>query len=224
MHRSKITRKKFYNKWLYKITFNLPGFRIFDHKENVKTVFEDTIDIFELPPYGYFRESFRNREYLLDFYNFFKSYDKTSYARRVERNIVDIYTNDLDLFKKILFEFQDLVKAKYEPSPDLASLEALDKNMISAKKYPYGKYKFKVYLKPHKMRGDKESKIEWIKWVRLQQSKISLSDSTEKWFVNTDWNWDRRYMYVDNEKTLLLLKLRNSEVVGAVHEYYITNK
>jgi hypothetical protein len=46
----------------------------------------------------------------------------------------------------------------------------------------------------------------------------------QKWFLKTDWNWDRRYVLVEDEGTLLMMKLRNSDVVGTVYNYVVTDK
>jgi len=40
----------------------------------------------------------------------------------------------------------------------------------------------------------------------------------------TEWNWDRRYMYVEDEMTLLMIKMRSSEVLGRIYEYHIIDK
>jgi hypothetical protein len=74
------------------------------------------------------------------------------------------------------------------------------------------------------MNGDKDEKERFISWVKNQNSKIRLTNSVIKWFINTDWNWDRRYVLVEDEATLLMLKLRNSSVVGRVYNYVISDK
>ena len=60
--------------------------------------------------------------------------------------------------------------------------------------------------------------------MTAQNDKISLSESVKMWFITTDWNWDRRYVFVDNEQTLLLLKMRNCDAIGKVYEYKIGDK
>jgi hypothetical protein len=42
--------------------------------------------------------------------------------------------------------------------------------------------------------------------------------------MKTDWNWDRRYVLVEDKNTLMLLRLRNSEVVGSVYEFVLSDK
>ena len=218
---SKTTKKKFYNKWLYKVSLDLPGYRVFEYKENIQKIISCE-SVHDLPTYGYFRQSYLNRDNLVSFYCFMSVYDRKSWAQRIERNFVDIYTNDRELFENISMSFSGLVRNRYEP--DLDHLNELDNNRIFVNKYPHNRYQYKVFLRPHKMSRDKEAKSSWIKWVRLQKEKILMSNAVENWFFITDYNWDRRYIYVEDEKTLLLLKLRSSDVVGTIHEYHIKNK
>jgi hypothetical protein len=51
-----------------------------------------------------------------------------------------------------------------------------------------------------------------------------MSEAVKTWFIHTDWNWDRRYILVDEESTLLMLKLRNSDFMGKIYEYVIVDK
>jgi hypothetical protein len=56
------------------------------------------------------------------------------------------------------------------------------------------------------------------------QPGIKISDTVKTWFMVTNWNWDRRYIYVATEADLLMLKLRSSDVVGSVFKYEIVDK
>jgi hypothetical protein len=71
------------------------------------------------------------------------------------------------------------------------------------------------------MRGDKEAKKQYIDWIKKQSPRITFTDAIATWFLSTEWNWDRRYVLVEDDHTLLLLKLRNSEVVGRIYNYVI---
>ena len=95
---------------------------------------------------------------------------------------------------------------------------------VAVIKYPHDRYKHKVYLLPHKMKGDKESKQRYLEWLKKQCPKVTCTKAVEKWFLDTDWNWDRRYILVEDEAMLLMLKLRNSDVVGRVYNYILTDK
>jgi hypothetical protein len=99
-----------------------------------------------------------------------------------------------------------------------------DSDKIITKKLPHDKYRFKVYLLPHKLANDELGKKRYLQWVESQKEKILITKSVKNWFMTTNWNWDRRYIYVEDPSTLLLLKLRNSETIGRSYEYVIVDK
>jgi len=51
-----------------------------------------------------------------------------------------------------------------------------------------------------------------------------MSKAVKTWFIRTEWNWDRRYILVEDEQTLFMMKLRSAEVVGKTHEYQLVDK
>lgn len=147
------------------------------------------------------------------------NYDKKHYAIRVEGKSLDIYTNVKNIYDDIFVKLHPIVKNRFEPVEDFVSL--LKENTILAKKFPHNRYQYKVFLYPHKLANDMPAKETYIKWLETQNPRILISEKTKEWFIKTNWNWDRRYLYVEDEKTLLLLKLRNSEVVGSIYNYVI---
>jgi hypothetical protein len=74
------------------------------------------------------------------------------------------------------------------------------------------------------MAGDKEGKMQYVNWLKKQYPKVTCTEAVEKWFVTTDWNWDRRYILVKDESMLLMLKLRNPDVVGRIYNYQLCDK
>jgi hypothetical protein len=221
--KTKLTNRKFYGKWIYKVTLCAEGCTLL----RVKTL--DEIKEFCLngetdsPHYSIWAKAHRNRETLVAICNFLEKENKSNYATRIERNYVDFYTNDKNFYTNISNTFQQLVKHRYEP--DQTNLDILSQsNSITVKKLPKNRYNYRVYLLPHKMAGDKEGKRKYIDWMKQQSPKITCTDAIEKWFISTEWNWDRRYVLVEDERTLLLLKLRNSDVVGRIYNFVVTDK
>jgi len=224
MLKKKTTNRKFYGKWLYKVTLKVSGITILRTKslESVIDYIENHLPYSTHPTHSMMHKVRANERTIKRVCNFLLTTDITEWAKRIESNSIDIYTNNKLLYKQISEVLSDLVVHCYEPANDMLANES--QYTIITKKLPHNLYRYKVYLRPHKLARDKTAKTEFIAWITAQNNKILLSDSVKAWFITTDWNWDRRYVFVDNEQTLLLLKIRNSDAVGKVYEYKISDK
>lgn len=151
------------------------------------------------------------------------SLNKDQYYIRVEGKICDVYCNDAGVFERL--KSLEGVEPMLISSPDLQNIDKLiqQKRNILCKKLPFNRYLHKVYLQPHKLR-DRHERESYINWLKTQQPRVHVTENTLKWFVRTEWNWDRRYMYVEDEKTLLILKMKNSEALGTVYTYDVCDK
>lgn len=222
MTKPKFINRKFYNKWCYKICLKIPGITIFR-----MCSLEDINDLLNNHEKDKgWRSSFvdtaiNNRKIIEPLANLLLSYDKNSWSKRIERNIIDLYTNDESIYNDISSKFDHVTLQRFEPAPGKKDL--YDEHSIITEKYPHNRYKFKVYLLPHKMKGDIDLKNKYVEWVSSNPA-VLISDAVKNWFIKTDWNWDRRYVLVEDENTLLMLKLRNSEVVGRIYKYVIADK
>ena len=161
-----------------------------------------------------------DKESIINLHEFLDKLNANEFVKRIERNNIDIYVNDRNIFEDLCLQFSDIITLTVSPSNDDAIPSG---KTILSNKFPHDRYRYKVFLKPHKIR-DAEDKIKYLKWIDSQGDKIRISDAVKQWFLVTNWNWDRRYMYVDDETTLLMLKLRNSEALGSVYSYEIIDK
>lgn len=224
--KTKQTNRKFYGKWLYKASFKLDGAGLFRNKsfDEIETFCNSNTDPDRYNSYSIWKRAWNNRESLKEFTLFLKPYDKTTYNLRIEGSLIDVYTNDSSLYNDISSRFTDILRHRFEPSEANISVLESGQNYITVDKLPKGRYNFRVYLLPHKMKGDSEGKQRYLDWLKKQTPKVTCTPSIEKWFLTTDWNWDRRYILVEDESTLLMLKLRNSEVVGRVYNFIVSDK
>ena len=224
MTKIKYTNRKFYNKWVYKVSLLIPGVSIMRINSIEKLI---NFDKEEMPEGNGYRQSslikaYSNKSYISKLACILNLTQKDSYAKRIESNRIDIYTNDKSICDSIEKELAD--KIVYISVPDNNQLDILNTGLIPVQKLPHGWYKYKVYLLPHKLKNDIQAKNNYLSWLNQQSPKILISEKVKKWFIDTNWNWDRRYIYVQDEHTLLLLKLRSSESMGRVHEYSIVDK
>jgi len=222
--KTKLTNRKFYNKWLYKTTLEIEGGAIFRLKniEEIKK-FCYSPDQSE-HKYSIWSKAYKNKNNILNICEILETYDKNIYQTRVERNLIDFYTNDKTFYSQLSVKFENILRHRFEPSD--ATINAISESncSIAVKKLPKDRYQYRVYLLPHKLAGDKEAKVRYIDWLKSQNDRITCTKAIEKWFIETDWNWDRRYVLVEDERALLMLKLRNAELIGRIYNFVITDK
>jgi hypothetical protein len=221
MIKSKLINRKFYNKWLYKVSLKIPGVVVFRMYG-----ISDVGSLLDTHQQNHYRNSIidsanANRDIIENLAMVLLSFDKDSWSKRIERNMIDLYTNDKAIFNAISEKFEEVTIQRFEPSLD--KIDLYDESSIIVQKLPHNKYRFKVFLLPHKFNKDKDLKKQYVNWVSATPA-ILISDAVKEWFIKTDWNWDRRYVLVEDEHTLLMLKLRNSEAVGRIYKYVIADK
>jgi hypothetical protein len=219
----KFIRKKFYNKWSYKLSLRLKGAGIFRYNDyaHVKALMISPTDTFKL--YKLEQKALDNKEDVYKVADFLSKHPKESLALRIEGSTLDIYTNDSEIFELGSKEFALITWKRYQPDPQTAHLLTSERKIIG-KKLAHSKYQYKVYLTPHKLTVGDATRKNFVDFIHQNTDKVLMSSAVEDWFLRTHWNWDRRYIYVDNEQTLLMLKLKCSEALGSVYEYLIIDK
>jgi hypothetical protein len=220
----KKTNKSFYGKWLYKISLKLAGSSVIRHRTT-----EDLVKLFnnnenqKLAINSLLFKAINNKDQILKLSNFLEKFDKQTYTVRHETDIFDFYTNNLDSFNELMLEFNNVVRLVCSPESGAEESLLQQKKNIIVKKYPHDRYRYRVFLLPHKITDTKE-KLHFLQWINAQNERIRLTTAVYDWFLNTRWNWDRRYVLVEDQNTLLMLKLKNSEAVGGIYDYVIADK
>ena len=208
---------------MYKIGLKIEGCAILRGRSmhTVKSVFGQDMD--EKVFYPQWRnKSFVNRNSIIRFSEFMKTFPTDSYAVRVENDRLDVYTNDQDLYSTLSSTCEENIIQRFQPDIDNLHLLNRSQHTIIVNKLPKNRYNYRVYLLPHRM--IREDKNNYLDWIKKQDPRITCTPALEKWFINTDWNWDRRYVLVEDEATVLMMKLRNAEVVGTVYKFVINDK
>lgn len=225
---TKNTTKKFYNKWLYKVTLDIPGIsaiRIFNKREIFQFLAGPAPDYDSNPRWCFSRSKFSlwaHRDTVLQLFAELNGYqEKLDYGKRVEGNWIDLYTNNQELYEQLSIKFSSYIVHRYEPDPSTINL--LEDSVFVVDKLPKGKYEYRVYLTPHKIK-DTESRESFIEWMKGQRPRVTFTSAIEHWFRYTRTNWDRRYVLVEDEGTLLMMKLKSANAIGKVNKYVLTDK
>jgi len=224
MQKTKITKRKFYGKWLYKVSVSVPGVAILRSK-----LPSEAIEFLSIPmPENSYRHSLivkahTNSDSLTKLFKFLEPIAADEWSKRIETNQFDFYTNSKSLYEQFCKKFASILVQNFEPEED--NLELLkNQYTIIVKNLPHNKYQYKAFLKPHKMKGDIDAKHKYLQWVEMQGDKIRLTPIVKEWFIKTEWNWDRRYLLVEDTSTLLMLQMRSGEAIGKVYEYVVVDK
>jgi hypothetical protein len=215
-----ITKRKFYGKWLYKVTLKLPGIAML-RLENLDRVekFLTTIQTPDTLKYSWHKKAYDNKDDIIAVCKFLKKVDKDTWAKRIETNNMDIYTNDTKIYNSLNKKFNHILTVS--SSPDTSRVSDYDnQHHIICNKLPHDRYKYKIYLKPHKFNKDRQAKKQYLDWLDTQKN-VLISQAVKNWFIATDWNWDRRYILVEDSNTLLMLQMKNAEILGKVYEFII---
>jgi hypothetical protein len=220
MLKADITNRRFYNKWLYKVTLNIPGVAIFRQNslEKIPLLNFDG----QKHTHSTMARASLHRQELIALSSFLLEWDKELWSKRIEYSAIDIYTNDKTMYTDLFLTFEEMACARSEPNEkDLDLLE--NTGSIIVKKLPHNRYAYKAFLLPHKIK-DRKDKKEYVDWIVGQNDRILISNVVKEWFIKTDWNWDRRYVLIEDSQTLLMLKLRNPEALGRIYDYVINDK
>ena len=231
---AKKTKKKFYNKYIYKVSLRLPGaysLRTLGHQEIL-----DFATGLRPPPQSddamFTTQSWRTKnahtilkhgKTWISFLGIINTVPKNEATVRIETDILDVYTNNKTLYGTLCYEFPDITRNRYEPAPGMEDT-LLDSNQeIFVKELPHSMYNYQVDLKSPKSLtfGELESVADWC---RSRKPAIAFTDATYNWLLKRDIFNTRRWIYVDNDSTLLMLRLRCNDLIGTVRKYVKTGK
>lgn len=228
------TVKKFYNKWLYKVTIVADGISVWKNSKNDQEFFsllssgrpQDTTSYYLSKHWHPKQRAWDNREllseivFLLSMYKYGKDYQT-----RVENSWLDVYTNDVDLYNLLSQEFGVHIVHRYQP--DDSEINLLTENNYIVNKLPHGIYQYRAYLTLSKLNTDYESRFKICEFMNNLKPRITFTNSLEKWImshIRFEWDWHRRYCLVQDKDTLLMLKLRLGEGIGKVYKYVLSDK
>ena len=180
MLKSKTTSRKFYGKWLYKASIYIPGVAILRSKS-----LDDIIDFLAkpLPQTTNYRHSLNvkahaNAAYLIKLCKFLKPLQIHLWTKRIETNQLDFYTNDQSIYNDFCNKFNLILTQKFEPAAN--DLELLNNQYtIITKKLPHNKYRYRAFLRPHKMKGDIETTVFFFSMIS-DSHQFRLDDKIAK--------------------------------------------
>jgi hypothetical protein len=217
----KKTKKKFYNKYIYKISLAIPGSAALRWYDFDRLLTLCMTNLFPDRDTAWREEQLnqvaQHKETWINLVTLINTFEKNTFSKRLEGNTIDFYTNDFNFYNKIGESFTQYIRMRYQPKIGTEK-QLLDSDKeIFVEELPYSKYQYRAYLKPHRL--DATSRHSVAEWLDKQQPQITFSSSIKTWIKNTNENWGRRYIDIVDEKTLLMLRLRSPQLLGKVFKY-----
>jgi hypothetical protein len=217
------TNRKFYNKWFNKLSFHLPGGRMLSFHST-----SDLINFITFPDKvtgRWQKVSVANmvsaKQDWLKFIFLLNTIPSGGFQKRSESDVINIYTNDENFIKSAKQDLGHRLVEIFEPTEESMKLLDTEEKILIVKKLPYNKFNFRVIIKPHRLNQlQREQFIQFLD----NSPGIGLQDSVRNFIRTNEMNWDRRYIYVDTEKTLTMLKIACADAVSTIHRYVINDK
>jgi len=143
------------------------------------------------------------------------------WSKRIEGPCIDIYTNSKKLYDNVNLVLAAEVKQRFEPEPGTA--DQLDNpRTVVVKKLPHDRFEYKVFLGVHK--ADQTEKESFINFLETHSKKIKCTTAVKTW-IRRGWrDYDRRYILVEDEPTLLLLKMAHGNLIGQTYSHVLADK
>ncbi len=199
------TKKLFYNKYLYGMSFRNPIASIFRNKNfrYAKSIIDDLQRSHESGLPLWIKKTMKEKQIRQDeftdvrtFFNECFSYTK-EYLLRCEGNVVKVYSNDKPWLKSIAKKITSTTEF-YEPDPKLAQfLMDNHKTMIVNGDFPY---EYKITF------GNNPLPASFGEWCDRNKNKVKITPATND-EIKKNGYVAGRYMYAKNDSTLMLCNL-----------------
>lgn len=238
---AKRTTRKFYKKWVYKVSIrvtNVAIFRRLGFNVDEGTIYsylagkENTRMPYAEWGWGSFGSHSKNRyltkednaHELAKLAGILQQFPDSEWQKRFELACcVDIYTSNYKLYEMLGKHMARYVQDRYEPANGTQDILENPKH-IAVDHLPYGKYEYKANLNVRPLVKDPESRENLANWLKEQYPNVSCTDSVATWLRDGNIYASGRYVLVKDEATLLMLKLRAGSTVSSVYKYIKVDK
>jgi hypothetical protein len=140
---------------------------------------------------------------------------------RTEGNHFNIFCKDRALLESIKKEMNPWIRCITEPENDqqYEFLISQGHKKVICKEYPYGQFRYRIYLKD---RVQPELKQNFLAWVnKTSTDSILISGATESWLSGERKFKQDPFFYVLDEKTLSMILLYVGNNVKKVQEFIL---
>jgi hypothetical protein len=217
-----------YNKYLYKSIFIIPGIHVLRHYYNESEIEANVQDLKEVgwkrALYSRFVESYyENKEDILKFANL------TGDARlskdlfiRIQDPRVSVYSNDLESHTRIEEAFPNALHSVSRPNKKCIPALLEGKNVMVVSKLPHNRYKYKVIINNYSTSHSIPKQL--YEWGNAQGNAVKFSRKTEKYFKSPGLYLDQGFLYIEDESTLTMCNMFLTKCPKRVVRYVLESE
>lgn len=218
------TKKKFYNIFLFKITYHVPGARMIGYAKNIKSLGE-RCDVYNdriTNPYLLYDNQYQHRHRLADltqltiFYNLYRA-KPHDFKFRIESENIMMYSNSQENLHKLatdtLKSYQSAL-AEVSLIESDAALTLLNQGYTLVKKpttYPY-KVRLREGFQNHYERHGLAT------YLKNLGTEVKVSEHILQQLLSNNKYFQGGFVYVNDPKLIDMLRLVSPAVVGTINQ------
>lgn len=221
------TKKKFYNTFLFKITYHVPGARIISHAKNLIGLGE-RCDVYNdriTNPYSLYHNQYQHRRRLADltqltiFYNLYRA-KPHDFKFRIESENITMYSNSQENLHKLA---TDTLKSYQSVLTEVSLIESDAALTLLNQGYTLVK-KPTAYMYKVRLREGFQSHYErhgLATYLKNLDTEVKISEHILRRLLNNNKYFQGGFVYVNDPKLIDMLRLVSPAVIGAVNQLVI---
>jgi hypothetical protein len=220
------TKKLFYNKYPYRVEFNVPHagclgsdryeftFDMINKHENggkIKSMFPGTVVNAVL--------NLRFKKFATTLEQYIRQQKELDIKIRTEGNSFNLFSKDEQLIDSLVNRLSEYVDTVTKPE-DAKSLEYLLSNnrKVLVKALPHGKYRYKITMRDTMSVTEKERFFKW-----LDRSKYHVSSTTVRFLSGRSWYVQNPFFYAENQGDTSMAALFLGTHIKHIQEYILND-
>ncbi len=215
LYQKKKTRKKFYNKYPFKIALFTQMAKSIDY--SICKIQKSS----KIHTFGNQARRMAKQDVIQDLAVQLEPFFKDANCRRrLEGYHLNIFTLTKEDFDKILQITERYVTEVHEPGSeeDLKFFEENSAKKILTDKLPYGSFKYKIYIR-HTM--DHERRLKLANFVKKSPDNVKVSKQSQDWMtLKQRWVW-APYMFLKDSSSLTMISLFLGTDIKKIEEYVL---
>lgn len=215
------TSKLYYKKYPYKVETRVKGSHF------IRSGADYAIDmcnqrLADNKSYNYKFRDLNNNDILnlVEFIKSSKKFVEQGIKTRSEWGTFIFYLEDEKTFNKVVKKVNPWIRSVSKPASKEDLEKLLDNKKITlCNKLPLKKYHYKIFLN-RKMPVHRREKF--FEWTQNYGDSIRFSGVSKRWMHGVGWCYDP-YMYVEDSKLLLMVKMSLGENIIKTEEFVLRN-